>query len=117
MFPGCGSVLILDGNMKNRRDVCYAKDAGYIEFTGLPGSIKSGCHATPAYKSRYCDDHLHFACDSRELTGKEDMDVGELDAPIGPVLRSARKQLRGENIVEIIVAKKVTRHHIYYKVC
>ena len=25
---------MLVGNMKNRRDVCYAKDAGYIEFNG-----------------------------------------------------------------------------------
>ena len=81
-FPGCGSVLILDGNIKNRRDVCYAKDAGYIEFSGPPGSIKSGCHATPAYKSRYCSDHLHFACDSRELAGGEDEVGGQLDAPV-----------------------------------
>ena len=103
--------------MKNRRDVCYAKDASYIEFSGLPGSIKSGCHATTAYKSRYCADHMHFACDSRELTGIEDRDIGELDAPIGPVLRSARKHLHGESIIEIIVAKKVTRHQTYYKVC
>lgn len=36
-FPGCGTVLVVDGNMKNRRDVCKAKDAGYIEFLGLPG--------------------------------------------------------------------------------
>ena len=73
--------------------------------------------ATPAYKSSYCDDHLHFACDSRDLTGKEDKDSGELDVPIGPVLRSAQKQVHGESIVEIIVAKKVTRQQTYYKVC
>ena len=60
--------------------MCYAKDADYIEFSGLPGSIKSGCHATPAYKSRYCSDHLHLACDSRELTGDEDGDDGQLDS-------------------------------------
>ena len=29
--------------MKNRRDVCYAKDAGFIGFEGLAGSIKTGC--------------------------------------------------------------------------
>ena len=28
---------MIDGNMKNRRDVCKAKDAGCIEFFGLPG--------------------------------------------------------------------------------
>lgn len=62
--------------MKNRRDVCFAKDAGYIAFSGLPGTIKTGCQATPAYKSRYCEDHKHFACDSQQLTGKEDEDWG-----------------------------------------
>ena len=29
-FPGCENVLVLDGNMKNCRDVCNAKDAGSI---------------------------------------------------------------------------------------
>ena len=30
-YPGCKNVLVLDGNnMKNRRDVCMAKDSGYI---------------------------------------------------------------------------------------
>ena len=107
-FPGCGTVLILDGNMKNRRYVCYAKDTGYIEFDGLPGYIKSGCQATPAYKSRYCEDHINFACDSQQLSGKEAEDGGELDAPIGPVLRSARSQHKdpGESIIKSIVAKK-----------
>ena len=27
---GCHSVLVLDGNMKNRRDVCKARHAGYV---------------------------------------------------------------------------------------
>ena len=53
-YPGCRSVLVMDGNMKNRRDVCYAKDAGFIQFDGLSGLIKTGCSATPAYKSRFC---------------------------------------------------------------
>ena len=41
--PGCGQVFVLDGNMKNNREVCYAVDAGYAEFRGLPGKIKTGC--------------------------------------------------------------------------
>ena len=36
-FPGCKNVIVLDGNMKNRRDICYAKDAGSIQYPGLPG--------------------------------------------------------------------------------
>ena len=116
-FPGCGKVLVLDGNMKNRRDVCYAKDAGYLEFEGLSGSIKSGCQATPAYKSRYCDHHKHFACDTQQLTATEDEDGDDLDAPIGPLVRSKQKQKQpGESIVELILAKKQTRQQTYYKV-
>lgn len=97
--------------------MCFTKDAGYIELSGLPGTIKTGCQATPAYKSRYCEDHKCFACDSQQLTGKEDEDCGKLDAPIGPVLRSAlKKQEPGEGTVEKILEKKATRRQTYYKV-
>lgn len=61
-FPGCSTVLVLDGNMKNRRHVCNAKDAGYIEYHGLPGKVKTGCMLTPEYKSRYCGNHRIRAC-------------------------------------------------------
>ena len=27
---GCNSVLVIDGNLKNHRDICLAKEAGYI---------------------------------------------------------------------------------------
>ena len=49
--------LILDGNMKNHRDVCAAKEAGYADFNGLPGKVKTGCPNTPQLKSRYCPNH------------------------------------------------------------
>lgn len=52
-------MLVLDGNMKNRRDICYAKDAGFVQFPGLPGQIKTGCMASPSFKSRYCIQHRH----------------------------------------------------------
>ena len=103
--------------MKNRRDVCYAKDAGYVEFDGLSGSIKTGCQATPAYMSRYCEQHKPFACDFKMDTGEEEMDASDLDGPVGSTLRSAqRSQEPGEDIVEIILAKKATRKQTYYKV-
>ena len=38
----------------NRRDICLAKDAGSISYPGLPGYIKTGCMASPAFKSRFC---------------------------------------------------------------
>ena len=43
--------------MKNHRDVCAAKEAGYAEFNGLPGKVKTGCPNTPQLKSRYCPNH------------------------------------------------------------
>ena len=38
-IPGCRTVMVLDGNMKNYRDVCKAKDPGFIEFDGLSGML------------------------------------------------------------------------------
>jgi len=48
---------VIDGNMKNHRDICFAKAAGHIEFPNLPGQIVTGCICTPAYKNRFCVDH------------------------------------------------------------
>lgn len=59
-------MLVLDGNMKNSREVCFAVDAGYTEFSNLPGKIKAGCPNTPAYKSRYCSIHAPFDVQSHE---------------------------------------------------
>ena len=51
--PGCKNTIVLDGNMKNQRDVCNAREAGYIEYEGLLGRVETGCMNTPAFKSRY----------------------------------------------------------------
>ena len=51
---GCGSVLVIDGNLKNHRSVCAASEAGYVQYDGLPGKIKTGCTNTPCQKSRFC---------------------------------------------------------------
>lgn len=56
-LPGCGITLVIDGNMKIHRNVCAAKDAGYVEFEGLPGSVKTGCMNTPMQQSVFCDTH------------------------------------------------------------
>ena len=68
--PGCGQVLVFDGNMKNNREVCYAVDAGYTEFGSLPGRIKTGCQNTPAFKSRYCSIHRPFAAVPQNIPAK-----------------------------------------------
>ena len=56
-FPGCKSVIVIDGNMKNRCDVCAANEARFTEYEGLPGIIKTGCQLSPGYQSRYCHKH------------------------------------------------------------
>jgi len=100
--------------MKNQRDVCYAKDAGFIEFDGLLWSIKTGYPATPAFKSRYCIQHKSQAC---ELQSSEEVDE-ELGVFTGPTLRSAQtKQSPGDHVAEMILAKKTTRNKTYYQVC
>ena len=67
-------MLVLDGNMKNNREVCYAIDAGYTEFSNLPGRIRTGCPNTPAYKSRYCSVHAPFAAQPHNIKALNDDD-------------------------------------------
>lgn len=105
-FPGCGSAIVMDGNMKNRRDVCYAKDAGYIQFDGLEGSIKTGCTATPTFKSRYCTKHINQACTAVSSV--------ERDEELGETTEQLRSKLApGDTVAEMLLAKKETRKQTY----
>ena len=36
--PACEPVLVLDGNMKNARQVCSCRDVGELQFAGMDGS-------------------------------------------------------------------------------
>ena len=40
--PGCKSVLVLDGNMKNARQVCSCRDMGELKFAGMDGWVVIG---------------------------------------------------------------------------
>lgn len=40
--PGCQNVLVLDGNMKNARQVCMLKDAGELHFSTIQGTVQIG---------------------------------------------------------------------------
>lgn len=42
--PGCKTVLVLDGNMKNARQVCMVKDIGELHFSNMTGSIVVGTY-------------------------------------------------------------------------
>jgi len=82
--------------MKNRRDVCAASEAGFTEFEGLPGAIKTGCPLSPGYQSKYCYEH---APRISQRTAGED-----------------QTHDCGEGIVRLITAKKQTRSETYYQV-
>ena len=96
-FPGCRSVLIMDGNMKNRRDVCAASEAEYIEYEGLPGALKTGCQFSPAYQTKYCNTHAPRI--SLKTDGKE-----------------TKESCNKEGVMRMITAKKQTRSETYYQV-
>ena len=93
-FPGCSSVIVIDGNLKNRRDICASTSAGYLSFNGLP-DIKTGCQSTPARQSKFCYDHAPRKC---------------------KIPSNASEELSSEHAVQIVTAKKQTRGGIYYQV-
>ena len=88
---GCGTVLVIDGNLKNNREVCAAVDAGFVEYPGLPGKVKTGCMETPEQQSKYCSDHK-----PRRLISSDDRADGR--------------------VIEMILAKKETRQTVHYQV-
>ena len=103
---GCGSTLVLDGNMKNHREVCAAKEAGYAEFNGLPGKIKTGtCPNTPQLKSRCCLDHTPTSFKSNPASS-------DADSP-----PTATSTSRSEDVqLAYIVGKRETRQTTLYQV-
>jgi len=88
---GCGSVIVLDGNMKNNRSVCLATHAGYAKYDGLPGAIQTGCPNTPAHKSRFCCLHTPNVAESDDANAS--------------------------STCTFIVGKRTTRQGVNYEVC
>ena len=76
--------------MKNHRSVCAASEAGFIEYAGLPGTVKTGCTNTPCQKSRFCNLHK-----PRTLS---------------------TETARPNSVIEMILEKKTTRSQTMYKV-
>ena len=94
-LPGCKNVLVIDGNMKNRHDVCAASEAGFVEYEGLPGMIKTGCQLSPTNYSKYCYEHApRISCRTQDQLSDS----------------------REEGVVRLITAKKETRGDVYYQV-
>ena len=93
---GCGTVLVIDGNMKNCRDVCAAEHAGFVEYAGLPGRVTTGCMETPEQTSKFCSQHKPRQSNSKCGSDSPDNRFGE--------------------VIEMILAKKSTRSNTFYQV-
>lgn len=89
--------------MKNHRDVCFAANAGYVEYSGLPGRVRTGCPNTPEFKSRYCALHKPAVAIPQKLH------VGE-DASSTP------SSVMEEDQVGMIIGKRETRNSVLYEV-
>ena len=90
-------MLVVDGNLKNHRDVCMATEAGYVTFQGLPEKVKTGCALTPELRSQYCSLHKPRVCAK-------------------PLDDTSSTTDSTEDIAEMILEERVTRSEIYYKV-
>ena len=95
---------MLDGNMKNHRDVCAARIAGYAEYEGLPRRVKTGCTNTPLLRSRYCAVHTPTAFTSVGSGGDECNSLTSTTAD------------SGLDQIAYILEKKTTRQNTFYKV-
>ena len=92
--------------MKNHRDVCLAREAGYAEYSGLPGKVKTGCPNTPQPNSRYCTSHTPTAF----------MPVGE-SGSIETAAESVKTNpSKIDEQLTFINAKKITRKSTFYQV-
>ena len=107
-YPGCGGVIILDGNMKNQRNICAATEAGYVQYQHLPGSIKTGCQLSPPSTSKYCYLHAPRVCVGMSMNTP---DLGCEQSDSQPGHKSAC-----EGVLRYITGKKITRNQVYYQV-
>lgn len=95
--------------MKNRRNICAATEAGFIHFSNLPGSIKTGCQLSPLASSKYCYQHAPRASAGTFVPEGE---INKMDAQTAQLASVATQ----EGIIQLIVGKKTTRSQTYYQV-
>ena len=108
--------------MKISREVCKAKDVGYIHYKGLQGTIRTGCTKSPAFESRYCAEHRDFACQLKVASEDEIASADTEEAQGGPITRAMakanndQKENSEDGIIEQILEEKETRSKTYFKV-
>lgn len=95
----------MDGNCKNRRDVCGATEAGFIECSGLIGAIKTGCQFSPMKTTKYC---VHHSPRISPMSNLPDPDTTKEDVTTVPSDQ--------HGVLRMIVSKKTTRTKTYYQV-
>ena len=112
-YPGCRSVLVLDGNLKNRRDVCSATEAGYIEYSNLPGAIKTGCQLSPAATSKFC--YYHAPRLSRSSGDADTSGTGKGETQI---ITAVREKRSGKYYQVLLIAWRIVHVcYVLYHVC
>ena len=62
LLPWMSQSVSAVGNLKNRRDVCSATEAGFIEYSSLSGAIKTGCQLSPCATSKFIYYHAPRVC-------------------------------------------------------
>lgn len=105
-------MMVIDGNQKNKRSVCMATDAGFIEYPSLPGTLKTGCTKSPAFKSRFCSQHTPRICTSRPKYLAAD----DLETCIDKAETTTDTTPKDVPVIELLLEKKCTRNGEYYKV-
>jgi hypothetical protein len=74
----CSATIVLDGHQKATRRVCAIKNIHIPSVDGSIRDVKVGCSATPAFKSKKCQEH--------SLTNEDNDD----DRPQHPNMRRTR---------------------------
>ena len=82
--------------MKNCRDVCVAEHAGFVEYAGLPGRVKTGCMETSEQCSKFCSQHKPRQAECSHSGEDQQHPQGR--------------------VVEMILSKKTTRANTFYQV-
>lgn len=82
--------------MKNHRYICYATNAGYIEYQGLPGRVRTGCPNTPGYKSLYCAIHKPVIA---VPTGGDNSDHTDNTEPVALII--GKRQTRTSTLYQV----------------
>ena len=107
-YPGCQLALVIDENQKNRRAVCMASEAGYIEYPSL--RKLGGCINSPAYVSRFRLQHFPRLCIAKpRYLSEDDLEGSDVDK------LHHRTSEDGEPVIHLLL-EKTTRSGTYYKV-